>query len=57
MAKVKNNTKGIRYVGEAKLLPGKEGDVADADLQGVVAQSWLESGDIEIVSEEKATKK
>ncbi|MGL4250959.1 MAG: hypothetical protein ACRDCI_11795 [Plesiomonas shigelloides] len=57
MAKVKNNTKGIRYVGEAKLLPGKEGDVADADLQGVVAQSWLESGDIEIVSEEKVGKK
>ncbi|MGL5488898.1 MAG: hypothetical protein ACRDC6_21815 [Shewanella sp.] len=57
MAKVKNNTKGIRYVGEAKLLPGKEGDVDEADLVGVVAQSWLASGDIEIVLEEKATKK
>lgn len=49
MAQVKNNTKGVRYIGEVKILPGKSAEVADAELKSPVVAAWVEAGDVEVV--------
>jgi len=49
MAQVKNNTKGVRYIGEVKILPGKTAEVADAELKSPVVAAWVEAGDVEVV--------
>lgn len=49
MAQVKNTSKGLRYIGDVQIIPGKTEDVSDADLKSPVVQAWVEAGEIEVV--------
>lgn len=49
MAQVKNTSKGLRYIGDVKIIPGQTEEVADSDLKSTVVLAWVEAGEIEVV--------
>lgn len=49
MSQVKNTSKGLRYIGDVKIIPGQTEEVADAELKSPVVKAWIEAGDIEVV--------